>query len=192
MSLADFLIAPRQQRLLAALLLHPERSYSYNELIKIGGAGRGVNQNALRRLLASGAAIGQRVGNQLRIRANPRFPLYAELRAICIKSFGVLERIRAALEPLAERIDFAFLFGSIVTATDRADSDIDLLVVGPIGLLELNSALEQAEEDLGRRIHVSLYGPQEWEGKSADRVVQRILSTPRLMVIGNDPAAATD
>jgi len=189
MSLADFLIPHRQQLLLAALLLHPERSYGYNELIKIAGAGRGASQNALRALLQSGVVVDTRVGNQHRFQANPRFPLYPELRAICVKSFGVQERIHAALIPLSDEIEIAFLFGSAVTGKDRADSDIDLFVVGTVDLLRLNAALEPVESELVRSIDVNLYRPAEWQTKRANTGLHRILTGPKQMVIGDASSA---
>ncbi len=187
--LVDFLIPPRQQRLLAALLLHPERSYSYNELIRIGGPGRGANQKAVHSLLDAGLAVDARMGNQRRIQANPQFPLYPELRAICVKSFGVVERVRTALAELAGTIDFAFIFGSLATGKDHATSDIDLFIVGTFDLLELDAALAPVESDLGRAVHVTSYGREEWLRKRSDRVVQKIMAGPKLMVIGDEPTA---
>ncbi|WP_245514824.1 hypothetical protein [Rhizobium leguminosarum] len=47
MSAADFLFSERQQRMLAALILHPERQYGTNELLAIGGPGVGAGRNAI-------------------------------------------------------------------------------------------------------------------------------------------------
>ncbi len=113
MSIADFLISPRQQRLLAHLLAQPGKSFAVTELLRLSGAGRGAGQLQLKKLLDAGVVLDERLGNQRRIRANTSFPLYPELRSICLKSFGFGEKLRAALEPLANGINQAFVFGSV-------------------------------------------------------------------------------
>ncbi|MBI2316264.1 MAG: nucleotidyltransferase domain-containing protein [Betaproteobacteria bacterium] len=146
----------------------------------------GAGQLQLKKLLDAGVVIDERLGNQRRIRANTRFPLYPELRSICLKSFGFGEKLRAALKPLATGITAAFLFGSVAKGTDRYDSDIDLMVVGTVGLIELNEILASLEQELGRKIHLSLYSPDDWQAAKQDAVVARILSEPIVKVLPDD------
>ena len=47
-----------------------------------------------------------------------------------MKTMGAADPIRAALRPLAKRIGLALIYGSVARGEDRAQSDIDLLVVG--------------------------------------------------------------
>ena len=49
--------------------------------------------------------------------------------AIVRKTIGLREPLRAALAPLADDIEYAFVFGSVAAGQDRANSDIDLMVV---------------------------------------------------------------
>jgi predicted nucleotidyltransferase len=183
MGIADFLISRRQQRLLAPLLTQPHRSFSSSELLRLSGAGRGAGQLQLQKLLSAGVVLDERVGNQRRIRVNVAFPLYLDLRSICLKSFGLAERLRAALKPLGKRIQQAFVFGSIAKNTDRHDSDIDLMVVGTVTLIKLNELLAPLEAELGRKIHVNLYAPREWEKSKRDKVVAAVLAEPILRII---------
>jgi hypothetical protein len=57
-------------------------------------------------------------GNQKHYQADPRLPIYEELCAIMSNTVGLAEPIRAALQPLADRIDAAFVFGSVAKKTD--------------------------------------------------------------------------
>lgn len=188
MGLADFLISKRQQRLFAALFLHPERSYSASELIALSGAGKGAGQNQIDKLARAGVVTEERVGNQRRLRVNQEFPLYKELRSLCVKSFGVAEVLADALTPFANRIQRAFVFGSVAKETDRSSSDIDLLVVGDVRLLDVNRALAAAESHVGRSISLHLYAPAEWAQAQEDRVIKSILSGP-LIEVGTGAAA---
>jgi len=50
---------------------------------------------------------------------------------------------------------------------ERATSDIDLMVIGDIGLAELSTALLRAERRLGREINVTNYSVDEFCEKAA-------------------------
>lgn len=182
MALLDPLIPPREQRIIGALVLHPDTSYSLNELIRIGGASRSQSGVIIDRLVEAGLALEQRVGNQRRIQLNKAWPLVDELKALCVKSFGVAEPIRDALRPLLPRIDLAFVFGSVANAADHADSDIDLMVVGSVSNLDLLRALEPVNDLLKRQVNFNLYSAREWTRLQADPVVASIVHGPRILL----------
>src|SRR4051812_45354457 len=68
------------------------------------------------------------------------FSLSPELRSMALKPFGLAEPIRAALMPYADRIEEAFVFGSIVKGSDTGRSDVDVMIVGTVPQLELFEA----------------------------------------------------
>lgn len=183
MGLADFLLTKRQQRLLTALLMHPERTYSMGELVALSGSGSGAGQNQIDKLVAAGLILEERVRNQRRLRVNRDFPLFPELHSICVKSFGVVEVLREVLAPIEDEVSEAFVFGSVAKGTDTADSDIDLLVVGTVSLLDLNRLLSAAEKAVSRAINVQLYGDSEWSTAQSDPVIAQIANGPRLQVL---------
>ena len=88
----------------------------------------------------------------------------------------------SVLQPLGKRIQQAFVFGSIAKNTDRHDSDIDLMVIGTVTLIKLNDLLAPLEAELGRKIHVNLYAPDEWEKTKEDKVVA-MLAEPILRIL---------
>jgi uncharacterized protein len=190
MSAADFLFTPSIQRVLAATLAQPNRSFTLQELLRLAASGRGSTQKQIERLIEAGVLIEEtRRGRQRSIRANQSFFLFPELSSIARKSFGLAEPLRIALAPYADRIDQAFLFGSVAKGTDTQRSDIDLVVVGTAPLLDLNEAMHGAEQDLARPIHVSLYDPAEWlHLVQTDPVLAQIASGPKLMLLPHDPS----
>ena len=130
MSLADFLFTPSLQRVLGATLLQPDRSFTLQELLRLANSGRGSAQKQVDRLVEAGVLQeDSRRGRQRSIRANTEFILYPELLSIARKSFAVAEPLKEALEPFAEHITSAFVFGSVAKGTDSGRSDIDLIVV---------------------------------------------------------------
>jgi uncharacterized protein len=183
----DFMMSPRLQRVLSALMLNPDRSFSLSELLRIGGGGHGATQNIVKALGEAGLVRDRRMGNQRLFTVNTEHPLYPELRSIALKTFGLRDRLREALVPFGDRIDMAFVFGSMANGTDRADSDIDLMIVGDVDLFEVNAALAAAEADLRRPIHANVYSPREWNDMQADSLVRSIAAGPKMMVVGHEP-----
>jgi len=190
--LADALFSSTQQRVLGLLFGQPERSLFATELIALVGAGRGAVQRELRRLEESGLVTTSRLGNQKHYRANPDSPIFAELRAIMAKTGGPGAALQMALAALGARVHFAALYGSVAKGTDRAQSDIDLLVVADdMTLEELYAALAPAERQLGRTISPTLYTPAEFRKRRASRnpFLGRVLTGEHQVLIGDEHAA---
>lgn len=182
MGAVDFLFTPSIQRVLGAVLLQPERSFTLQDLLRHASAGRGGAQQQIDRLIAAGVLVEEpRRGRQRSIRANTGFFLYPELRSIALKSFGLVEPIREALQAHASQIEEAFLFGSVAKGTDTGQSDIDVMVVGFVPPLALFDAASQLQQRLGRVVQFSVYEPAEWRHLMAhDPVVAQIVQGPRL------------
>ena len=188
-SLADALFTTTQQRVLSLLFGQPSRSFYASELIKLTGSGSGAVQRELKRLASSGLATVTRIGNQKHYQANPDSPVFGELCGLVLKTIAVAEPIRDALEPLADRISLALVYGSVAKGADRASSDIDLLVVADrVTLEELYSALVPAEAGLDRRINPALYTSREFAERKAagNAFLARVLAGEYMVLIGNE------
>lgn len=185
MSLADFLFTPGLQRVLKATLLQPNQSFTLQELLRLADSGRGSAQKQVDRLVVAGVLKEDaRRGRQRSIRANTDFVLYPELLSIARKSFAVVEPLKEALAPFAGHITSAFVFGSLAKGTDNDRSDIDLIVVGNVQLLDLSEALTLAEQTLLRPVNFSLYEPAEWDALvKSDPVMAQIAQGPTLMIL---------
>ena len=122
-SLADALFTKTQQRVLRVLFGQPERSVYASELIREAGTGSGAAQRELAKLEASGLIVGRRIGHQKHYQANAASPLFSELRTIVLKTVGLADPLRAALQPLSSAIRAAFVYGSLAKATDQGSED---------------------------------------------------------------------
>ena len=63
-----------------------------------------LTQRELARLEASGLVTVTRVGKQKHYQANAAAPVFEELRSLVLKTFGLSELLRGALEPLSSSI----------------------------------------------------------------------------------------
>ena len=184
----DALFTQTQQKVLGLVYGQPGRSFYTKEILRLTGMGVATIKRELDRMLAAGILSMTPVGNQHHYRANPQSPIYSELLGIVRKTFGVNEAVRCALEPLAEKIDQAFIFGSMADGRETVASDIDLLIVGEVGLADVAGALHPVQETLGREINPKVYGKEEWARLKAAKnaFVTEVLAKPRMDVIGGD------
>ena len=128
-------------------------------------------------------------GNQKHYQANPESPLFGELRGLSLKTFGLVDILRLALEPVSREIQAAFVYGSIAKGTDTADSDVDVLVLSDtLAYAELYAALESASEQLGRKVAPTVYSQKELRTRvrAKNSFVTRVLAQPKLWLIGDE------
>jgi len=187
--IADALFTPVQQRVLGLLFGQPERRFQSAELIRLAHGGTGAVHRQLARLEASGLVTVTRTGNQKHYQARGDSPVFPELHGLVVKTVGLVEPIREALERLAPQIRAAFIFGSFAKRTERASSDVDLLVLSnSLKYADLIEAVQPAEAVLARTVNPTVFTPAEWRLRRAepDSFASRIASQPRLFVIGAD------
>ena len=187
--MAGALFTPVQQRVLGLLFGQPERRYQSSELIRLAGSGTGAVHRLVTRLVDAGLVTSERVGNQKHYQANRQSPIFEELRGLMAKTAGLAIPLRAVLAPLAKKIDAAFVYGSVAKGTDRAGSDVDLMVISSeLEYPELFETLQKAEARLGRPVNPTLMTPQQWRRKRAERdsFAARMAARPKIYVVGTE------
>jgi len=184
--IAATLFGKTRRAVLARLFLEPQREYRLRELARLAGISAGPVQQELRQLVAADLALRRESGAQVTYRANTASPVFDELRALVEKTSGIEQLLRRALEPAARRIRLALIYGSIARGTNRATSDLDLLVVGSLGFEELLRLLGPAEKRIGREVSPRLYSEQEFRARRrrGDRFLAAVLRGPRVMLLG--------
>jgi predicted nucleotidyltransferase len=188
-SIADALFSKVQQRVLAVLFGSPGRSFYANEIIALAGSGTGAVQRELARLEGAGLVTVTRVGKQKHYQANADTPVFAELRALVLKTSGLADLLRAALAPLAGEIRAAFVYGSVAKNEDTATSDVDLMVISDrLTYADLFSVLEDVSGRLGRRVSPTVYTPAELTRRvrQGNAFLKRVLAQPKIWLIGGE------
>jgi predicted nucleotidyltransferase len=188
-NLGEALFTKTQQRVLGLLFGNPDRSFYSNELVRLSGVGNGTVQRELGSLVASGLVSAGLIGNQKHYQANRAAPIFEELRGIVLKTFGLADVLRARLEPLAARVQVAFVYGSVAKRTDTARSDIDVLIVSDrLAFADVIQALGDARGVLGREVNPAIYGRVEFEKKASEEggFLARVIEGPKIFLIGAD------
>lgn len=185
--LGDALFTRTQQQVLGLLYGQPQRSFYLKEILRLTEMGVATIKRELERMRDAGILTMTQIGNQHHYQANPQCPVYDELLGIVKKTFGVAGVLRLALEPLAEQIERAFVFGSVASGKETASSDIDLMVIGSVSFGDLVAALYPVQETLGREINPKIYSPDEWQQMrvAGDNFIADVMVKPRMDVIGD-------
>ena len=183
---AAVLFGRTRRRVLGWLLGHAGESFYLRQIVRHAGVGQGAVQRELDLLTRAGLIRRTVQGRQVYFQANQQSPIFQELQAIFLKTAGVADVLREALAPVADRILVAFVFGSAARGELRADSDIDLLVVGDVPFGSVANALAEAQKRLGRDVNPSVYPPDEFRAKvrAEHHFLTSLLQQPRVFVIG--------
>lgn len=186
MTLAHFLLGQTRSSVLGALFLRPEASLHVRELARLTGVSPGSLHRELRALADVGLLLRQETGRQVYYRANQQCPVYEELTGFLRKTAGLVDVLREALTPLADKIERAFVYGSMARGTEHTHSDVDLMVIGDLEFADVVLALVPAQATLRREINPTVFSRRDFERKlkQVDGFAAQVWSGPKLWVAG--------
>jgi len=143
-------------------------------------------QQELSKLAQIGLVQLRKDGNRIYYAANTEHPLFPEIRGIVEKTSGVPALLESALT--GPGVEVAFIFGSVGAGKARPDSDLDLFVVGDIGLRTLVKRLSGMSERAGRVINSHVMSKDEFSRKAQkkDHFVSNVLGAKKAFVIGTE------
>jgi predicted nucleotidyltransferase len=168
-------------------MLQPEKWWYLSELADFLGTRPSSLQRELAALVGVGILQQRREGTRTYFKAEKRSPIFRQLRGIFERTAGIGPTLRQILNPFEKKIVCAFLYGSLARSTEHAGSDVDLMVIGRVGLAELTPALRTAERRLGREVNVTNYSVEEFRNKVAqgDHFLVAVLRRPKQFIKGS-------
>ena len=184
--LLDALLPQTRQAILATILLSPDRWWYASELARQVGLTPSTLQRELSSLTEAGILRRRVEGRQVYYQADPECPVLSELQALVLKTAGLVGVLKEALRPLRKGIEAAFVYGSIARGEELSTSDVDLMVVGEVGLADIAPRLRKAQDRITRQVNATVYSVDEFRKKVADghRFLCSVLDSEKLFVIG--------
>lgn len=184
----DFLFSPYRRQVLALLLLRPDERFHVRELERLTGISAGSLHRELKAMSEAGLLIRQHQGNQVLYQADRSCSIFEELASIFRKTVGLGSELTTALEPIADRIDVAFVFGSMASGKQHARSDLDICVLGEVELLDVVKAIGSLQESLRREINPVVMTVEQFASDLAnrERFAERLVAEPKIFVIGDE------
>jgi len=157
------------------------------EIERRSGYAIGTIQSELKKLLRLDLVIKRKDGNRTYYRANKNHPLFLDIQRLVLKTVGLVDILRNELENSRE-ILIAFVFGSIARQREMAESDVDLFIIGDLGLRKLVGLLSGVSDKIGREINPHVFSVKELKKRLVqnDHFISRVLNEPKIFIIGNE------
>ena len=164
-----------------------DQALHVREIERRSGFAIGTIQTEMKKLYKLNLVLKNRDGNRLYYRANRQHPIYSDLHSMVVKTVGLIEVLKDALS-VEKAIRSAFIFGSIAEGSEKAESDIDLMVIGEIGLRSVSRLLQGLPEKFGREINPYLLSPNEFINRKSEteHFISKVLASPKLYIIGDE------
>lgn len=157
------------------------------EIQRVADCTIGPVQVELKKLLAVQLVSVRRNSNRLYYRANQEHPLYPDIRSIVLKTSGLGDYLKELFSKRDE-IETAFIFGSMASGEDTAASDIDLIVIGAIGLRALSTVLIDFRIRVGREVNPHVFTHDEFmqRRKNGEHFITNVMASSRMFVKGTE------
>jgi predicted nucleotidyltransferase len=187
-SLGNLLFGQTRGKILALLYGTPDRTFFIRQIARQIGTSVGTVQRELETLAQVGLIRRSVTGKQVHYQADREHPAFAELHSLVAKTFGIYQLLRSAVDPLAERISFAFVYGSMAQANNDAASDVDLIVIGDVTMDEVLAQLTPIERILGRPINPTVYSLEEFKSKlrGGNHFVASLMRSKKVILLGDE------
>ena len=164
MNLLEKTFPKARAELLRLLFVDFEKELHLRDLARLSGLAVGTIQGEVARLRDANLIVERRDGNRLYFSANVENPIFPDLRSIALKTTGLSAQLVDGLIGL-DGISLAFVYGSFASGNLTSESDIDLFVIGTIGLRKLAPQLRGISMRMNREINPTVISESSYLGK---------------------------
>ena len=110
--------------------------------------------------------IKTKSGNRSYYKANPKHPAFQDIKNALLKTILFGDLLKEALKSdKRKNIKFGFIFGSMASGKESFNSDIDLFIIGKLGIRDIANIINESGRKLGREINPTIYSEKEFKKK---------------------------
>lgn len=183
----ELLFSSKVRAEILRMLFGEEPAQMYlSDIAKKAGVTAWAVQKEIKNLQKQDLLQESRNGNRTYYMANPLHPIYPDLKDIVLKLIGPVPVLKEVLK--TEGIQIAFIFGSMARNEAKASSDIDLMIIGDLGLRKVSSLLSEPSDKLGRVINPHVYSRKEYTKRvqAEEHFLTRVLEDKKQFIIGSE------
>lgn len=183
--LADLFTSNTRAEIMRILFDGEVREYYLRDIEKKTHIQINSLQKEVKHLLSIDLIKSRKDGNRIYYKANISHPIYSDLVSIVEKTIGIVAILKDKLSD--PKIECAFIFGSIAKNKEKAASDIDLIIIGDLGMRALTKLLSGLQEKLGREINPHIYTKEEFKKRisAKDHFITSVLKEEIKPIIGD-------
>ncbi|KYH45315.1 winged helix-turn-helix domain-containing protein [Branchiibius sp. NY16-3462-2] len=154
-----------QLQVLGATYLEPDREFSVPELVGRSSRSQPTIAREVERLAEAGLVISDLRHGRRYVSANVQSPIFAELRALLVKTVGPKAVIEEELGTVSG-IERAFIYGSWARRyfgeSGPLPEDVDLMVIGAPDVGAVRDAAEVASRRVHQDVNPTILTPAEF------------------------------
>ncbi len=186
MDISNIFRSKSRKELFRLYFTNPNNEYYLRELERLLNIPVSIIRKELIRLEKDGVFISKKKGNLTCYQLNKAYPLFEEIKSIVFKTIGIEGSLKKLLKTIIG-VEIAFIYGSFAKNEAKANSDIDLFIIGKIDEYKLIKKINDLEKDLGREINYSLYTREEFmkQKRKQDSFISNLLEDQKIFLIGD-------
>jgi nucleotidyltransferase-like protein len=171
-------------RALRYLFEHAGEEFSSRELAAAAHTDRGNTHRWLKRWEEAGLVVKGAVSATNFVAAGD--PALAPLVALFRQSSDLVAELHDTLAAI-EGVTTAVIFGSFARNEEKADSDIDVLILGDVSELKANALLRPLSRKYGRAFNASVFQVEQFRHliEQGDSFASEVMAQPRLTLLGD-------
>ena len=186
--LAPILRSDAQGRILARVLIDPEKSYSLSDLVASTDTSMPTVLREVLRAEQAGILATEKVGPTRQVCARVDHPLYDAVRRIILATYGPPMVVAEEFADL-ERARAVILIGSWASRylgeAGRAPNDVDVLVIGDADRDLADDAAERVEERIGMPVQATVRALSQWKSERGS-FIREVKSRPLVVALVDD------
>jgi uncharacterized protein len=169
-------------------LTHPDEAFYQSYIVGSTGYALIQVQRALKRLEDIGLIEKTKSGNRSYYKANRKHPAFQDIKHALYKTVLFGDLLKEALNPIKNNITFGFIYGSLASGKESSNSDLDLLIIGDLGIRDIANILSESVRKLGREINPTVYSEKEFKKKIKEKnpFIKEILHQPKIWLLGEE------
>jgi predicted nucleotidyltransferase len=180
--------SPSLVAVLTLFLKHPEEEIYQSRIVETTKCALVQVQRALKRLEETGLITKTKSGNRIYYKANRMHPAFEDIKRALFKTVIFGDLLKMALDPVKDRIQFSFIYGSLARGEESVNSDVDLFIIGDLGMRDVASLLGVVGHEIGREINPTVYPLKEFKKKIKEKntFIKEIMRKPKIWLIGEE------
>ena len=183
--LAELLSSRTRAEIFRLLFSGTGEELHVREIERRSGLNESTLRQELRKLVRLDLVQSRRDSNRVYYRSKTENPLYPDIRSLVLKTSGLADVLKSVLRD--RRVRAAFVFGSIARGEEKSSSDVDLMVIGSLGLRDVSGLLSGIEGKIGREINPHVLQRDEFRKRvrAKEHFVSRVMESPKIFIIGS-------
>jgi len=187
--LGSALFGKTRRTILALLFGRPDEAFYLRELARAAGLGLGAVQREVQRLSEAGILRRSARGRQVYYKANPKCPIFSELKNLMVETSRADDLLRSAAAPPTDRVQVVSICEPYSGGDERLGSNLNVLATGEVNHADVTAEfLPDEEAIIGWQASHAVYLSAESGEKSQhdSQFVETVLGEPVIFLIRDD------